>query len=46
MTYELNNAEGKDKTRKSKEKSTSDNINDEELDNLVILVKKMERFSK
>ncbi|KAL2486620.1 UBN2 domain-containing protein [Abeliophyllum distichum] len=62
MTYELNNAEMKEKTRKIKEemneptkrkivlKSTNDegssnmNMSDEELDDLVLLVKKWRRF--
>ncbi|KAL2486143.1 Uncharacterized protein Adt_30899 [Abeliophyllum distichum] len=62
MTYELNNAETKEKTRKSKKemkgppkqqislKSTNDegssdtNMSDEELDNLVLLVKKLRGF--
>ncbi|KAL2512944.1 CCHC-type domain-containing protein [Abeliophyllum distichum] len=62
MTYELNNAETKEKTRRSKEemkeppkrqialKSTNDerssntNMSDEELDNLVLLVKKCRGF--
>ncbi|KAL2471421.1 UBN2 domain-containing protein [Abeliophyllum distichum] len=62
ITYELNNAEKKEKTRKSKEemkkppkqqnflKSTNDegsssmNISDEELDDLVLLVKKWSGF--
>ncbi|KAL2517609.1 Uncharacterized protein Adt_13856 [Abeliophyllum distichum] len=62
MTYELNNTETKEKTRKSKEemkeppkrqiilKSTNDggssntNMSDEELDNLVLLVKKWRGF--
>ncbi|KAL2491617.1 UBN2 domain-containing protein [Abeliophyllum distichum] len=64
MTYELNNVETKEKTRRSKEemkeplkkqialKSTNDegfsntNMSDEKLDGLVLLVKKIERFSK
>ncbi|KAL2512790.1 Uncharacterized protein Adt_18390 [Abeliophyllum distichum] len=62
MTYELNNVETKEKTRKSKEemkepskrqivlKSTNDegssnaNMRDEELDDLVLLVKKWRGF--
>ncbi|KAL2470938.1 Zf-CCHC domain-containing protein/UBN2 domain-containing protein [Abeliophyllum distichum] len=62
MTYELNNAETKEKTRRSKEemkeppkkkialKSTNDegssntNMSDEELDDLVLLVKKWKGF--
>ncbi|KAL2486764.1 Uncharacterized protein Adt_31520 [Abeliophyllum distichum] len=62
MTYELNNAETKEKTRRSKEemmeppkkqialKSTNDegssntNTSDEELDDLVLLVKKWRGF--
>ncbi|KAL2505916.1 Zf-CCHC domain-containing protein/UBN2 domain-containing protein [Abeliophyllum distichum] len=64
MTYELNNAETKEKTRRSKEeikeplkrqialKSTNDegssntNMSDEELDDLVLLVKKWSGFRK
>ncbi|KAL2505922.1 Zf-CCHC domain-containing protein/UBN2 domain-containing protein [Abeliophyllum distichum] len=64
MTYELNNAETKEKTRRSKEeikeplkrqialKSTNDegssntNMSDEELDDLVLLVKKWGGFRK
>ncbi|KAL2542206.1 UBN2 domain-containing protein [Abeliophyllum distichum] len=64
MTYELNNAETKEKTRRSKEemkeppkkqialKSTNDqgssntNMSDEELDDLVLLVKKWRGLSK
>ncbi|KAL2485937.1 Zf-CCHC domain-containing protein/UBN2 domain-containing protein [Abeliophyllum distichum] len=62
MTYKLNNAETKEKTRRTKEelkkppkrqialKSTNDegssntNMSDEELDNLVFLVKKLRGF--
>ncbi|KAL2542720.1 Uncharacterized protein Adt_03698 [Abeliophyllum distichum] len=62
IMYELNNAETKEKTRRSKEdmkeppkrqivlKSTNDegssntNMSDEELDNLVLLVKKWRGF--
>ncbi|KAL2526937.1 Uncharacterized protein Adt_11991 [Abeliophyllum distichum] len=60
MTYELNNTETKEKTRRSKEemkepskialKSTNDegssntNMSDEELDDLVLLVKKWRGF--
>ncbi|KAL2498220.1 Uncharacterized protein Adt_23770 [Abeliophyllum distichum] len=62
MTYKLNNAETKEKTRRSKEKmkelpkrqivlksindegSSNTNMSDEELDDLVLLVKKWRRF--